>query len=483
MCCLATSLPFLPATSVQGQLLGAAAGVSTVSTVRENEFRSRWANYQVDRQPTRTTAEQQAESKTDEDHGGLLSLVSRSFSDHFRNGPLQLRADLSAGYEFTNEASLRAVHPNGSESSPFVGPAFGIFYNRELGPATVSARYSAGYVYYLDQSYLAVNHNGGILSQTAGLDIDVQGGRTTFRSSATGSYGNGNDIESGSQRDRLAVTEALDAIYTLTEFTQLGASGVVSYTSYSGGGAGTDTNTTSINGTLYGDYVVTPKTRLRLEFGAGDQSQNAGGTGVNNSDRSYYQALLKANYLPSPKLTLDGGVGLGSQRDSGVQGKKGSTLHPVYTLTARYVPSEKLAASFHAGYEGVDVDPDLSLLVEWQPRLNTSVNLSVYQNSNFSTFIASQNLVTRGFLISAQQKVLQKVDVGLAGGAEQSQGYSTTKGFADPYYFGSITLLWQFNSSLALQAYYRGFTGQAGGVSVNNQGLQSRASASLRLTF
>ena len=51
----------------------------------------------------------------------------------------------------------------------------------------------------------------------------------------------------------------------------------------------------------------------------------------------------------------------------------------------------------------------------------------------------------------------------------------------DPYIFGGVTLLWELNSYLAFQAYYRGYTGQAGAVSQN--GLRSRASASLRLTF
>ena len=64
----------------------------TVDTVRENEFRSRWADYQVDR-PPQATGDQTTSGNTDS--GGLLSAFGRTFSDYFRTGPLQLRADLS----------------------------------------------------------------------------------------------------------------------------------------------------------------------------------------------------------------------------------------------------------------------------------------------------------------------------------------------------------------------------------------------------
>ncbi len=461
----------------------AGSSVPSINSVREEEFRSRWADYQVDRRLPQQATDPSASSAT-EDQGGFLSLFSRSFSDHLRNGPFQLRADLSAGYEFTNEQNLRIIHPNGAESSPFISPALGVSYNRELGAVTLSARYSVGYVYYLDQSYLAVNHNGGILSQTAGLDLGVEGSRTTLASNTSASYGNGQDIESGEQRGQLTITEGFTGVYTLTEYTQLGVTGTLGYSDYTGGTVA-DTDATNVSGTVYGDYVFTGKTRLRLELGAGDVRQTADTS--NRSDRSYYQALFHVNYIASPKLSFDAGLGYGLQNDSSVQGRKEDGSHVIYTFTVNYVPTEKTSVSFHVGYEGVDVDPDLSLQVHWQPRLNTTVGLSVYQNSNFSTFLEAQSLVTRGVLVSVQQTFFGKVTVGLSGGAEQSKGYSSLgsqqgSDYQDPYYFGAVTLLWQFNSSLALQAYYRGYTGQAG-LATNHDGLQSRASASLRLTF
>ena len=468
---------------------------NTVSTVQEDQFRSRWADYQVDR-PQDASAAQQTDA-SNEDQGGLLSAFGRSFNAHFRNGPLQLRADLSAGWEYTDEQAFRVEDPKGTDNSPFLGPALGVFYNQELGPVTISARYSVGYVYYLDQSYLVANHNGGIFSQTAGLDLALEGKRTKWDSTATFSQGTGEDIESGVLRDRVAVAESLGGTYTVTDFTQVGASGSVNYASYTGGagalnltsaagGNVDDTSTTTITGLLFGDYIITGKTRLRLEFGAGDETQNAVESA--NSDLSYYQALLRINYIPSPKLTLDGGVGWGVQDDSAaVADQPGTSSHPVYTITISYASTEKTSAALHFGYEGVDLQPDFSLQAHWQPRQNTSFGLSVYQNSGYSTFIAGESLVTRGVLASLDQRFFEKVDVVLGGGGEQSDQYQGLdsgqhSGFAAPYYFGSVSFLWQINSAVALQAYFRGYTGEAG-LAVTGHGLQSTASVSLRLTF
>ncbi len=448
--------------------------------VREDEFRSRWADYQVDKAQVATAG---PADETD-DQGGLLSAFGRSFNDHFRTGPLQLRADLSAGYEFTNEEALKVEDPHGTESSPFLGPALGVFYNQELGPLTISARYSVGYVYYLDQSYLVADHNGGIFSQTAGLNLALEGKRTALHSVTSASDGNGEDIESGELRNQLSISEALDGIYTLTDFTQVGASGQAGYISYSGGTVD-NTTTTTITGQIFADYVITGKTRLRLELGAGDETQTS--PGAPDSDLSFYQALLHVNYLPAPKLSLDGGLGWGVQNNTAVLGQPGTDSHPVYTITVSYAPTEKTSAAVHVGYEGTDINPDFSLGVNYQPRQNTTVSLSIYQNSNFSTFQAAENLTTRGALLSIQQRFFEKVQIALSTGTEQSEGYlaldsGRQSGFSEPYYFGGVSLLWQFNPSFALQGYYRGYTGEAG-LAVTGHGLQSTASLSLRLTF
>ena len=462
------------------------AGAQTVSTVRDNEFRSRWADYQVDR-PQNTSPD--ASQTTSEEQAGLLSAFGKSFVDVLRNGPLQTRANLAAGWEYSNETLIANNRSATSDNSAFLAPGIAAFYNNQLGPATVSARYSGGYVYYLDQSYVAANHSGGIFSQTAGLDVQVDGVRSALASSTSFSYGNGTDIESGTLRTQLSLSETATASYLLSTFVRLGVTGGGNYATYAGGGV-SDTHTAGDTASVYIEYAYSPKTRGRFEVAAGQQLQSGSGVvgsnGSNTADRYYYQALVSGDYLPSPKLCLSAGVGYGVQEDSSVLGRGRSGSHPIYRITAEYFPTPKTTAMLRFGYEGVDVAPSLEFQVNWQFRPTTAANLSVYQSNNYSTYEVDQNLLTRGVLAAVQQRVFGRVDLSLSSGIEQSEGYGRLAAGQqpynqDPYVFAGVSLLWEINSYLAFQAYYRGYTGQEG--AVNQNGLRSRASASLRLTF
>ena len=454
-----------------------------VDTVRDNEFRSRWADYQVDRPQTGGDTTSQT---TSEEQAGLLSAFGKSFADILRNGPLQTRATLSAGWEYSNETLQANDRTATSDDSAFLAPGIGVFYNNQLGPALVSARYSAGYVYYLDPSYVAANHGSGIFSQTAGLDVQADGVRSSVASGTSFSYGNGDDIESGTLRTELSLSETATASYVLSTFTRLGVTAGGSYESYAGGGV-TNTDTASDTASVYIEYAYSPKTRGRFEVAAGQQLQSGDGTGGSTADRYYYQALVSGDYLPTPKLNLSVGVGYGVQEDSSVLGRGHSGSHPIYRITAQYLPTPKTTASLRFGYEGVDVAPSLELQVNWQFRVTTSASLSVYQTNNYSTYEVDQNLLTRGVLVALQQRVFGRVDLALSSGVEQSEGYGPLVAgqqpySQDPYVFAGISLLYEINSYLGFQAYYRGYTGQTGAV-VEQNGLRSRASASLRLTF
>ena len=464
------------------------AQMLSVSTVRDNEFRSRWADYQVDRPQTAATANPANNPTRADEPNGLLSALGQSYADFFRNGPLQTRATLASGWEYSNENVLVNRRDDRSDNSFFVAPSLALFYNNQAGPATISARYSGGYVYYQDQDYVAANRGGGIFSNTAALDLLVEGVRSALTSNASLSYGNGNDIESGTLRTQLAVGETLTASYLLSTFTRLGATGGVNYTDYAGGGVA-DTDVFSDTASVYVEYAYSPKTRGRIELAAGQQIQGSDSAGLNvtTANRYYYQALLAADYLPTPKLSLSAGLGYGFQENSDVAGRGRSGSHPIYRITVAYAPTVKTSASLRFGYEGVDVEPSFGLQVDWQFRPTTVASLSLYQNTNFSTYEPDQNLLTRGALASVQQRLFARVDVSLSGGVEQSEGYGRqVPGQApyneDPYLFAGVSALWQINSYLAFQAYYRGYTGQSGAV-IQQSGLQSRAAVSLRLTF
>ena len=464
----------------------ARSDAQNINTVRDNEFRSRWADFQVDRPQGNGAAEAQGVA---DEQTGLLGAFGKSFVDVLRNGPLETRLNVAAGYEFSNEQLTVNRRPGTTDSSAFASPGIGLFYNNQLGPATISARYSAGYVYYLDPSYVAAGKDGGIFSQTAGLDLQVEGVRAALASTTAFSEGNGNDIESGTERTQLSLSETATASYVLTTFTRLGATAGGSYTTYSGGGVA-DTESATDTASVYIEYAYSSKTRGRFELAAGQQLETGDGAGAVNggtADRYYYQALLSADYIPSPKLNLSVGAGYGVQNDDSVLGRGHSGSHPIYRITLQYVPTPKTTASLRFGYEGVDVAPSLDLGVSWQFRLTTSANLSIYQANNFSTYQVDQNLETRGVLVSIQQRLLGRVDLALSGGLEQSEGYGRLTGSQastsdEPYAFGGASLLWEINSYLAFQTYYRGYTGQAGAVTTQ-KGLRSRASVSLRLTF
>ena len=463
---------------------GRSAAAQTLTTVQQNEFRSRWADFQVDRPPADTTAT----GAPTEEQEGLLGTIASSLYNLFRTRPFQLRADLSAGWEFSNQNEVSAGIKNPSDSSFFIAPAIGFFYNREFGPVTLSARYSAGDTYYLDHNYTAAGSSGGIFSQTGGFDLKAEGDRTVLTSSAGASYGNGIDIESGEERTEFSISENFEADYVITPFSQLGTTASINYGTDSGGTVAS-TDTLNDSDTIYIQYLYTPKTTGRLELSAGQEYQSGSGVGINgidSGDRWYYQALLVAGYLPDTKLNLSIGAGYGVQNDVSILGKGTSGGHPVYRITVSYAPTDKTKAAFQFGDEGVDVGPSLSLAVSWEFRLATTANLSVYQSTGFSSYEVAQNVITRGVLASVQQRLFGRVDLLLSAGTEQSKGYGQLvagqqPANQDPYYFGGVSLLMPLNSYLSVQGYIRESTGD--GEVTNQKGIVTQASLSLRLTF
>ena len=71
----------------------------TVPTVRETEFRSRWADLQVDRPREEVPSEAPVATAEPESIPRMVAAV-RSF---FRNSPVNLRGGVSAGWEYSNE--------------------------------------------------------------------------------------------------------------------------------------------------------------------------------------------------------------------------------------------------------------------------------------------------------------------------------------------------------------------------------------------
>ncbi len=519
----------------------------TVSTVRETEFRSRWVDQQVDR----PAQEFQPGSGALDGDGDFTTRVGDTLRSFFRTGPVVLRAGLSAGFEYSNQQTVAIGNPPASEASFFVAPVVALFYDREVGPWTVSARYSVGYLYYFDREYLALGGRqatpdttqtvvvepaqpertvlvpttpltnlGGINqrvpqfrtvtipavpavteevtvpglkadprrnslpSQTLGLDIALQYSRLKLRSNGGGSYGSGFDIERSGQSNRLSLFETLTADYQLTEYVRAGVGFNAGYEGNEGG-AGTQDSSTRFSGSLYVDYFLTGKSRLRLEASAGREAQTLG-----NGDpleRTYSQALLRWNFLPTEKLSFEVGLGVGVLDSSGaattVTNQDGG-LRAVYSVRANYAPTSKIAAAFYFGLETTSTTPDLSLSLDWRPRETTAFRVSLYQLSGVSTISFSQNRVSRGFLVLAQQRILQRAMFSISGGVEEFEDLDVAQVSPnqEPYSFLGAGFTYEFSRWLSFDSQYRTATGttSAGQTSTSRE---TRASVGLRLTF
>jgi hypothetical protein len=445
-----------------------------VMTVRESEFRSRWQNYQVDlpRDVPLRELPPEGEGETP------APRATQSLRSFFQNGPVVLRASLSAGWETSNEQRGTAM-ANSAESSFFAAPSIALFYDREIGPWTASVRYSGGYVYFFTPDYLGGGKNG-IQSQTAAADIQFRGTRLDLRSNTAASYGSGFDIERGDQSDRLIFSQLLAGDYQVGEFIRAGASAGFGYALYPSDSDGPEDSQSRFSGALYGDYFWTGRTRLRLEVGAGNETQSTGGASF---DRTYTQALFKVNFRASEKLTLDAGAGFGIVEDSRALDSGRDGFRAIYTLAFAYAPTEKTSVRLYFGLDGTSIQPEFSLAVDWRPRETTQASLSIYQRTNLSTLVLAEDRMTRGILASVRQRLFGRVELALGGGYEMERVEDGPPGGGDDaYFFVAGSLLWQMNAWAAWQlesrvASRRYQTGPEDG------DLQTRTSLSLRLTF
>lgn len=420
----------------------------------------------------------------DEEAGRGIVPALRSL---FRTGPIVIRASVTSGWEYSNEHLSNNQSRATSDSSFFTAPAVVASYDREVGALTVSFRYSAGYLRYLDQSFSPAGGSAGGLSQTAGLDVTRRGSRLAFRLGVSASSGSGFDIERNAQTDRTSFAAALSADYSLSEFTRVGADVNAARETYTNQGIGSDDSQERWSAGVHGEYVLSGKTSMRLEFGVGQESQLTGA--IVSRDRSYYQGLLRLKYQPGGKLTLTPAVGFGVLEQTGQASlidQSANGIRALYSLGVDYVPTEKTAVRLSIGIEGAAVQPELSLAVAWNPRANTLVNLSIYQQSGLSTIAVIPDRTRRGALLSIQQHLFQRVDAGLSVGWEKEEWNDTGDPGAgttlEPYYFVAGSLAWELNSWLTWQAQTRISSGR-GSSGIRDSAAETRGSVSFRLTF
>ena len=436
-------------------------------------FRSRWQNFQVDLLRDAPLRELPTEAAPNAPTPRAAPNNTRSF---FKTVLLSSRR-LAGGWEASNERRSAATESS-AETSFFAAPSIALFYDREVGPWNVSLRYSAGYVYFFTPDYLGPGETG-IHSQTAAADILYRGTRLDLRSNATASYGSGFDIERSGQSDRFVFTELLAADYQVGEFTRAGANAGVSYALYPSDSAGPEDSQSRFSSSIYGDYFWTGRTRLRLELGAGTENQSTGGSSI---DRSYTQTMLRVNYRATEKLTVDAGLGFGVIEDTNPQSSGKDGFRTIYTLSLAYAPTEKTSALLYFGLDATNIRPEFSLAVNWHPRENTYASLSIYQRTNLSTLVLAEDRTTRGILASLRQRLFGRVELGLGGGYELEKTEDDQAGDDEGFYFVAASLAWQMNAWAAWQLESRVSSRRDQG-GTEDDGLQTRASVSFRLTF
>jgi len=481
------------------------AFTQTVLTVKEAEFRSRWAGPQEDREvtpqyflPDGGLFEDDAgemigeEPDSTNDFVGNVDRMAENLKRGLRFGPLDFQLGFASGWEYSSQNSQGTDTDFADNNSFFAAPSIGIIYDRQVGVWKVAARFGAGYRYYFNQDYTAAGtgNQRNPFSLTGGIDVGYNTSRLSVALTAAASSGTGYDIVSGNNNWQTSASTALTIRYILTEQASIGAAGSISYSNNADaqaaiGEAGqSDSNSLNTAVSVFADYLVTPKTNVRFILSAGQDLQTFE-EGLTTEGRRYLDAMLQLTYQLAPKFSIDAGGGMGYVSDQNIPDPEFVGWRPVYTAGINYTPTEKTYLKANFGMQGADIRPNFSLIAGWNAREKTRLSLSIYQNQGFSTLSPDQYNITRGIMGTISQSLFTGIDLSLSGGYEQSEYVSLTSERLDgavdgppEYFLTSATLYWRIREWLAWQNTFMLSTGQG-----NSDELQTRFSTSLNLNF
>ena len=484
--------------------LPAQATSQTVLTVREAEFRSRWAGPQEDREvtpqyfePNGGLDEPDSEASPPAQTAATLAENMDRLADNFRRrlhfGPLEFSLGLNSGWEYSSQTSTGELANSAGRTSFFSSPTFAAHYEREIGLWSVGARFASGYTYYYNPDYTAAGQGSqrNPISMTAGIDIGYNSTRLTLSLSGSASTGSGYDIITGSNNLQTSASTSLSARYMINDVISTGASGSLSYTKTSdaqvatGQTAQPNSNTLNVGLSTFVDYLVSPKTNLRFILSAGEDLQTLQ-NGLDGGRRSV-DSMLMLTYQIAPKFSVDAGGGVGYVSDQDIANPQDVGLRPVYNFGISYTPTEKTYFKTTYSFQGTDIRPNFSLVAGWNARQKTRLSLSVYQNQGFSSLSPDQYNVTRGALVTVSQTLIKGISLSLSGGYEQteyvalssSQNTNATEGPPD-YFMTSATLSWRLREWASWQNTLMVTSGQSNSPSSD---LQTRFSSSLNLSF
>ena len=481
-----------------------ASAQQTVLTLREAEFRNRWAGPQEDRiatpqyfepgggledGPTEPAADSTEEPKLSFQES--IDAAAENFQRRLRFGPLDFQLGLANGWEYSSQNSFGGSTGFNNSNSFFSAPTAGITYEREVGVWNVSARYGAGYRYYYNPDYTAagVGDQRNPLSMTGGLDIGYNTSRIAMNLTGSASSGTGYDPVAGANNWQTTASAGLSVRYIISEELSTGGALSGSYSNTSdaqvapGEVAQPNSNSLNAGASFFTDYMVTPKTNVRFLLSAGEDLQDFEG-GVSEG-RRYLDAMVVLTYQIAPKFSVDAGGGVGYVLDQNIPDPEYTGLRPVYNAGINYTPTEKTYFKAKFGMQGADVKPNFSLVGGWDVREKTRLSLSVYQNQGFSSLSPDQYNVVRGILGTVAQRLFKGINVSFSAGYEQSEYVSlTSENLANPvegpssYWLANASLYWRLREWLGWQNTLQFSTGQG-----NSDQLETTFNTSLNLTF
>jgi hypothetical protein len=480
------------------------ASAQTVLTVREAEFRSRWAGPQEDRevtpqffQPDGGLTEKDVGVDPSEQTTPTLSENMDRLADNFRRrlrfGPLDFSLGLSSGWEYSSQTSTGESSSSGGRSSFYSSPTLAIRYEREIGLWTVATRFSSGYTHYFNQDYTAAGQGSqrNPISMTTGFDLGYYSTRLTLNLSASASIGSGFDTRTGSTNFQTSTSTSLSARYIITDSLSAGAAASVAYTKTSdaqvanGETEQPNSNSLSMGLSTFVDYLVTPKTNLRFILSTSKELQSL--QGDTDGNRQSYDSMMMVTYQLAPKFSVDAGAGAGYVTDQDTTNSEAVGFRPIYNVGINYTPTEKTYFKASYSMQGTDIRPNFSLAAGWNARQKTRLSLSVYQNQGFSSLSPDQYNVTRGALATVSQSLIKGITLSLSAGYEQSDyvslsdsdNTSASEGPPD-HFLTSATLSWRLREWASWQNSMMLTSGQS---QDSNSDLQTRFSTSVNLNF
>ncbi|MGI8431781.1 MAG: outer membrane beta-barrel protein [Chthoniobacterales bacterium] len=234
------------------------------------------------------------------------------------------------------------------------------------------------------------------------------------------------------------------------------------------GGTGTDFTRTNLD-VAGRTKLNTYSTRLNANYSLTGKTFLTAGLNYNASD---YASLISSsvvsgnvyfNYTYSPKLAL--GVGATAGYDSVDAPSDDQTFEQI-NFRASYELTGKVSASFSAGFEFRQVanggndngSPVFDGTLFYQPFDGTSLSLTLARRTQNSATLAGQNFHSTSATLSARQRFLQRLYLGLSVGYENSSYFTTTSGFdsnrSDDFFFLQASVDFDLTTFWTIGLYY-----------------------------